>query len=189
MSASTDHETSPSRLGPKAKPQAPTTKSGRAGQKVTIACKHPPGVIMRVFEWNEEDVPVFGGGVKRQQVARPTGDQVVIHGPGHPFGELPRFAMEGGYALTTNVDAEVWDTWLEQNRNSDLAKNNVITAYEKPDMAADWAKEHASVRSGLEGINPGTVKDKDGKERPADPRMPRGTPHITGTVTEAQPSG
>ena len=138
MSATTDQRES--RLPPKAKPEAPTTKSGRAGQKVTVACKHPPGIVMRVFEWNEEDVPVFGGGVKRQQVARPTGDQVVIHGPGHPFGELPRFAMEGGYALTTNVDAEVWDTWYEQNRHSDLVKNNVIKAYEKPDMAADWAK-------------------------------------------------
>ena len=32
------------------------------------------------------------------------------------------------------------------------------------------------------------AKDKDGKERPADPRMPRGGAHITGTVTENIPS-
>ena len=169
------------------KPAARTTKSGRAGQKVTVACKHPPGIVMRAFEWNEEDVPVFGGGVKRQQVARPTGDQVVIHGPKVAFGVIPDFPIIGGYALTHNVDAERWDIWLEQNKNSDLVKKHQIFAYEKPEMADGWAREHVSVRSGLEGINPSSVKDKDGKERPADPRMPRGGAHITGTVTEAIP--
>ena len=171
------------------KPVVQTTKSGRAGQKVTVACKVPNGIIMRAFEWQMEDVPVFGGGVKTQKVARPTGDQVLIHGPAFPFGEQPKCLIVGGFALTPNVDAEIWDIWLEQNKNSDLVKKNQIMAHEKQDDASGWATEHASVRSGLEGVNPATVKDKDGKERPADARMPRGTPNITGAVTEARPPG
>jgi hypothetical protein len=170
------------------KPIVATTKGGHAGGKVTVACKHPPGIIIRAFEWKEEPVPVFGGGVKIEKVARPTGDQVVIHGPASPFGVLPQVAVVGGYALTPDVDQEIWEIWLEQNKNSDLVKKHQIHAYAQPDKAAGWAKEHGSVRSGLEGINLGTVKDKDGKERPADARMPRGTPNITGTVTEAIPA-
>lgn len=170
------------------KPHVPTTKGGRAGAKVTVACKVPNGIIIRAFEWNEEDVPVFGGGVKVARVARPTGDQVLINGPATPFGVVPIVSIVGGYALTPDVDAEIWEIWLEQNAKSDLVKKHQIYAYEQPAKTADWAKEHSSVRSGLEGINPGMVKDKDGNERPADPRMPRGTPNITGAVTEAIPA-
>lgn len=175
-------------LKPDQKAQAQTTRESRSGQKVTVACKVPNGIVIRAFEWNEEDVPVFGGGVKRSRVARPTGDQVVINGPAYPFGQIPPYTIVGGYALTDNVDAELWDLWLEQNAKSALVRNKQIFAYDKPEMAAGAAKEHASVRSGMEGINPGVVKDKDGKERPADPRMPRGTPNITGTTTEARPA-
>lgn len=167
------------------KPTFPTTKAGRAGQKVTVACKVPNGIVIRAFEWNEEDVPVFGGGIKTAQVARPTGVQVLIHGPAFPFGEQPKVVNSGGYALTPNVDAEVWEIWLEQNEKSDLVTKHQIFAYDRMEMASDCAKEHAGVRSGLEGINPGVVKDKDGKERPADSRMPRGTPNITGATTDA----
>lgn len=170
------------------KPHVPTTKGGHAGGKVTVACKIPNGIIIRAFEWQTEDVPVFGGGVKTSKVARPNGDQVVIHGPATPFGVQPKMTIVGGYALTPNVDQEIWDIWLEQNAKSDLVKKKQIFAYAKTDMAADCAQEHQMVRSGLEGINPGMVKDKDGKERPADPRMPRGTPNITGAVTEAIPA-
>lgn len=171
------------------KPAVKTTKASHAGGKVTVACKVPNGIIMRTFEWCMEDVPVFGGGVKEAKVARPTGDQVLIHGPATPFGVLPKVLIVGGYALTPGVDEATWETWLKQNEKSDLVKKNQVYAYAKAEMAGDWAKEHASVRSGLEGINPAMTKDKDGKERPADPRMPRGTPHITGAVTEALPAG
>jgi hypothetical protein len=174
-----------SALPPDTKPQVSTTKAGRAGQKVTVACKMPNGIILRGFDWNTEDVPVFGGGVKQQKVARPNGTQALINGARFPFGEAPAYAIVGGYALTPNVDAELWDLWFEQNKNSDLVKNKQIFAYEKPEMATDAAKEHKAVRSGLEPINPGVTKDAKGKERPADSRMPRGTPQITGAVTES----
>ncbi len=179
----------PKHLAEPQKPEFPTTKAGRAGQKVTVACKTPNGIILRAFEWNEEDVPLFGGGVKRQKVARPTGIQVLIHGTAHPFGEMPKVPIVAGYALTPDIDAEIWEIWLEQNKNSDMVCNKQIFAYEKNEMAADCAKEHASVRSGLEPINPGTKRNASGKEVPADPRMPRGTPNITGTVTESLPVG
>ena len=189
MSENERPEGTPARpLPPKHKPPVATTKTGHAGQKVTVACKVPNGIVIRAFEWKEEYVPVFGGGVKLEKVARPTGDQVLIHGPATAFGEQPKVLVVGGYALTPNVDAELWEIWLEQNKNSDLVKKNQVTAYER-DGAAGFAKEHASTRSGLEPVNPGIVKDKDGKERPADVRMPRGTPNITGAVTEALPPG
>lgn len=177
------------KLPPVHKPHVETTRNSRSGQKVTVACKVPNGIVIRAFYWNEEFVPMFGGGVKKERVARPTGDQVLINGPALPFGQMPKFVIAGGFALTPNVDAEIWDLWLEQNKKSSLVVNKQIFAFDKADMAADCAAEHASVRSGLEPINSGTVKNKEGREVPADPRMPRGTANMTGITTEAQPAG
>ena len=171
-------------LPPKAKPEVKDTRRSRAGQKVTVACKVPNGLIVRAFEWSEEYVPVYGGGTKLERIARPTGEQVLIHGPATAFGEMPTAPIMSGYALTYNVDAEIWDIWLEQNKHSDIVKKHQVMAHDSANYAQGWAAEHASVRSGLEGINPGTMRDSSGKEKPADPRMPRGTPNITGVTTD-----
>jgi hypothetical protein len=176
------------KLAPVHKPHIESNRQSRAGQKVTVACKTPNGIIMRAFGWNEEYVPVFGGGVKLEKVSRPTGDQTVIHGIASPFGEQPKVPVVAGYALTPNVDAELWENWLEHNKKSALVLNKQIFAFDRPGMAEDCAKEHATVRSGLEPLNPRIVKNKDGREVPADPRMPRGTPNITGITTEMLPA-
>lgn len=169
---------------PDQKTEVASARPQHAGGKVTVACKVPNGIIIRAFEWNEEDVPVFGGGVKREQVARPTGEQIKINGPAYPFGTLPRWRIIAGYAMTEGVDVDLWKIWLQQNKKSALVTGNQINAFEKTADAEAWAKECRGVRSGLEPINPGTVKDKKGREIPADLRMPRGGPHITGAVAD-----
>lgn len=170
------------------KPIAATTNRGRSGQKLTIACCVPNGLVLRVHEWRDEPTPVFGGGVKIEKVARPSGVQVAINGPARPFGVIPAYTIVGGFALTDNVDAEVWEAWERDNAKSELLNMHQISAHATHERAHAWAMEHARVRSGLEAINPGSIKDKEGKERPADPRMPRGTPYITGTTTESLPA-
>jgi hypothetical protein len=169
-------------------PTFPTAKAGRAGQKVTVACKLPNGLILRVFSWAEQDLPILGGGFKTEKVSIPMGEPVLVHGTAFPYGELPKVLIVGGYALTPNVDADFWDLWLEQNKSSDLVRKNQVRAMEKPDDASAWAKDHATVQSGLEPINPGSVK-RNGRDVPADPRMPRGGPNITGAVSDAAPPG
>lgn len=169
------------------KPQQASTKVGRAGVKVTVACKIPNGLVLRLHDWHEEEEPVFGGGTKVKKMARPNGLQIVLNGSAVPFGVIPSYPIIGGYALTHNVDAELWDEWCRQNAKADVLTKKQIFAYEKPDDAAAAAKDHESVRSGLEPINPGTIKKPDGREMAADPRMPRGGPGITAVTTEALP--
>lgn len=170
------------------KPKVATTDRGRSGQKVTVACCVPNGLVLRVHEWTEDYTPVFGGGVKLEKVSRPTGIQVLINGPARPFGVIPGYMIVGGFALTDNVDAEVWDAWARDNAKSELLTRMQISAHASHERAHAWAMEHARVRSGLEAINAGTIKDAKGREVPADPRMPRGTPNLSGTTTEALPA-
>jgi len=99
---------------------------------------------MRAFE--------VGGGEMRQ----------VIAGNAAPHGMSPKAQVIGGYALTHNVPADFWEAWYDQNRDSEIVKNNIIFAYEKPAMTSGAAKEHRDARSGMERITPDT-----------DPRVPK----------------
>jgi hypothetical protein len=133
-------------------PAAPATR--KAGAKVTVACKLPHGLILRVFGFDTRSEPVMGGGSKEVKVARQIGESVTLNGNAVPFGKAPEHPIIGGYALTHGVDKELFDKWLEQNRDSDLVRNRLIFAYESQDKAVDRAKEHAKARSGLEPIDP-----------------------------------
>lgn len=169
---------------PIAKPDLPSMPVQRSGAKVSVACKVPNGLVLRLFDWNEEDVPLFGGGFKRARVARFNGTQVVLHGPATPFGQQAKTLIVGGYAINPNIDADLWAAWLRQNKDSDVVTEKQVYAMETAEDTAAWAREHAAVRSGLEPINPGTVRDAKGKEIPADMRMPRGGANLTGITTD-----
>lgn len=144
------------------------------GGKVTVACKMPNGLMLRVFNEVEVSVPLFGGGTKTVKEYQEVegAPRVQIKGTAVAFGQTPRAAMAGGYALTPNVDAEFWEQWLAQNRTSDMVRNNLIFATKQPAQARDKAKEQAGIKSGLEPLNP-AMKQKGERMVPVDPRYPR----------------
>jgi hypothetical protein len=151
---------------------------------VVVACKHPPGIVMRVFEREEYDVPVLGGGSRKESRAIAVGEPVKINGPAVPFGQTPSFVIAGGYALTPNVPADVAMAYMEQNKNSALVKNNLIFIHEKPEFAQKQAREQKAVKSGLERLDVGMVT-KNGREVPKDPRWPaRVNPNLSGVATD-----
>lgn len=121
---------------------------------VTVACKLPNGLILRVFQMVEHTEPVMGGGNKKVKVARQEGKSVTIRGCAVPFGATPSAPIIGGYALTSNVDADFFALWMKQNADSELVQNKLIFAHEKPDFAAGQANEQQEIRSGLEPIDP-----------------------------------
>lgn len=121
---------------------------------VTVACKLPSGIILRVFQMVEHSEPVMGGGSKKVKVAHQMGKSVRIRGFAVPFGATPAVPIVGGYGLTPNVDAEFFDLWLKQNADSEIVQNNLIFAHEKQADAAAQAAEQAEIRSGLEPIDP-----------------------------------
>lgn len=147
-------------------------KPSSAGAKVTVACKMPNGLLLRVFAMETHSEPVMGGGVREAKSARQIGGTVKLNGNAVPFGKRPDHPIVAGYALTHGIDKEFFDKWLEQNRDSDIVKNSLVFAYDKGDSVRDAAKEHAKARSGLEPIEPDT-----------DPRLPKGNRNLSGPQT------
>ena len=121
---------------------------------VTVACKLPHGLFLRLFKMVEYSEPVMGGGSKIVPRAEQIGGAVTIHGYAAPFGKPPVAQVVGGYALTPNVDADFFAEWLKQNADHDVVKNNLIFANEKPESVHGKAKGRESIRNGLEPIDP-----------------------------------
>jgi hypothetical protein len=123
-----------------------------ASSKVTVACKLPHGLLLRNFRMVEvhETVP---GGFATVKRAEQIGATIKINGTAFPFGQIPRYQIVGGYALTPNVDADMFAKWLTDNADSDIVKNNLIGAFQNNALARDWAKEHRALKNGLEPLN------------------------------------
>jgi hypothetical protein len=145
---------------------------------ICVACKMPNGLILRNFKMETRQVPVLGGGMRDEGFARQVGDSVTIRGNRVPFGEQHKGPMAGGYALTT-VDADFWNAWYEANKDSDIVRNRVIFAHEKPEAAERKAREQGKVKSGLEPLDMSTVQ-RGGKTVTADERVPRPRPGVGG---------
>lgn len=121
---------------------------------VTVASKLPHGLIMRIFDFVEAPVPVMGGGTRMEKVAQPREETVVLNGCAHPQNKAPTAQIVGGFALTYNVDEQFWERWLDQNKTSMMVKNGLIFAHHDANSTMDQAEDHASIRSGLERLDP-----------------------------------
>ena len=144
----------PQKAAPVIGAATPITAPASSGGTVSIACKLPSGIILRVFQMESRTEPVMGGGVTTVKQAVQVGEPVVIKGAAYPTNTAPTQQIVGGYALTHGVSQDTWDAWLSQNRDSDIVKKNLIFASPTPDRSADQASEQREVRSGLEPIDP-----------------------------------
>jgi hypothetical protein len=121
---------------------------------VTVACKLPHGMTLRVFDMVESQEPVMGGGFRAVKVAQERPERVTLKGFAHPQNRAPSTQIIEGFALTYGVDAEFWNAWKTQNAQSDVVKNGLIFAHEKPVNTEAEAKDKKSLRSGLERLDP-----------------------------------
>ena len=121
---------------------------------VSVACKLPHGLVLRVFSIVERDVPVMGGGVKTERIAEPRAESAVVHGWSHAQNAAPHCTIIGGYAITDNIDKGLWDLWLSQNKDSAMVKNGLIFANEKAESTTGKAKDGGKISSGLERLDP-----------------------------------
>lgn len=121
---------------------------------VTVACKLPHGMILRVFDMVEKDEAVMGGGFRTAKVAQERAARVMINGNAHPQNEAPRSQIAAGFALTHNVNKEFWEQWLSQNKDSDVVANGLIFAHGSESSAVAESKDKVAVRSGLERLDP-----------------------------------
>src|SRR5580765_4797262 len=103
---------------------------------VTVACKLPNGLHLEL---------------KGRPRVTVRGNAVLVAPPPGTFN-MPELAAT--YALTSGVDAEFWDAWLEQNREMDFVKRGFIFAHEKQVNSVAHAKEMEAEKTGLEPIDP-----------------------------------
>jgi len=125
--------------------------------KVTVACKMPNGVVLRMHRKEERPEPVMGGGMRMVEMWVATGDNVTIAGVAAEAGKLPNAPTSSGFALTPGVDADFWAAWLAQNKDLDMVRNGLIFAYDKPDFVVGKAKEMVKARTGMEPIDPNNL--------------------------------
>lgn len=139
---------------------------------VTVACNLPHGLVLRTFAPSKINVPMLGGGLREMEEHHEAG-RITINGNAipalrDPMKEYPALTPNG-YALTHGVDAELWASWLNANKNSPVVVNKCIFAVEKD--AVGEARRAGEAKSGLEPLTP----DRD-------PRMPRGNANVRGVT-------
>lgn len=121
---------------------------------VTVACKMPHGLVLRLFDMVDTPDPQRDGTTKLVKQAKPRLDRVVIKGYAEKYDpSIPPAARGSAFALTHGVDKEFFDEWLRQNKDLDAVKNGLIFASEKRDDAAAKAKEMGKQLCGLEPIS------------------------------------
>jgi hypothetical protein len=161
---------------PQSPPPHPAVQISRpatSGDTVTIACKIPHGIILRIFQWDEFDEPTRDGSWKRIKQARDIPDlQFVARGTwlasaGQAFNPSnPAVAelLPGGYALTPGCPKDIWDRWFEQNKQSLIVRNKLIFAHSDHPTVHQEATGMRETKTGLEPLD---------KNKPAE-RMPGG---------------
>ncbi|SRR6266705_3194467 len=144
---------------------AASTPQTTSTATVCVACKLPHGLILRVFEMEETEVPILNGPPKRVKQARELARRFVVNGFSHAQNRAPDYDIqsphvlgngttEGGYALTPGVPKDLWDLWLEQNKTSMMVRNGLIFAFDRREDVNAKAADGQKIRSGLERMDP-----------------------------------
>ena len=142
------------------------------GATVTVACKLPHGLILRIFEMEEYQEPMRDGSWKTMERAREIPDKrFVVRGTwvgsaGQAYARGNSAVAEllpGGYAITHGCPKELWDIWHKQNKESMLVKNRVIFAHPDHASVTQSAQSNRDVTSGMEPIHPDNPGERLGR--------------------------
>lgn len=153
---------------PAGEPDAAPVK--KSGEKVTVACKLPHGMRLRLFKMVDGVENVAGNTMRTVQRPLQVGPDVVIGGVAVEFGKEK--TLTAGFALTPGVDKEFFDEWMRQNREHDAVKNHLIFAASTRDAVEGQAGEHRKQKTGLEPLDMSLTK-KGERLVAVDERLPR----------------
>lgn len=125
---------------------------------VSVACKHPNGIRLDVFDIVGKD-PRDGSNVTLR-VQGPTlrgtsynrdPEHVAKHG-------VP--VLVGGYAITEGIPASLWERWTQENADSALLADRVLFALPKVESVFAKAREQEAVPGIAEPIDRDRIADK-----------------------------
>jgi hypothetical protein len=133
-------------------------------ETVVIYNKHGPGLILRAGQFYERQEGSVGGNVRTVKEWRQTSESFTVAGPARAFGQDARAPVVGGYAMTPGCPKDLWEKWLEDNRESLLVKNNIIFASSQIDYAGK-ALELKDVKTGMEPLSQGKDLRVPGSDR------------------------
>jgi hypothetical protein len=124
--------------------------------KVTVACKHPAGLVLKVYKKFEDQEVVIGGGSRAVVRHEAMGEAVHLKGyyPPQDGKKLPLAATSGEYALTYDVDEDFMLLWLEQNADNPLVKNRIVLVNSNTNSVKAAVRENDATKSGFEPLNP-----------------------------------
>lgn len=126
------------------------------GATVSVGLKLPHGLILKVYDMISSNELVMGGGTREVKKAQQMGETYLLKGYLTRKKNRKETAplVIGGYAITSGIPKDFFDKWLEQNKDSDLVRNNLIFAQGTSDRAGDQADDQESTKNGLEPIDP-----------------------------------
>lgn len=142
-------------------------------ETVSVVCKVPNGLDLRVFDWEEKTEAIMGGGYRVFKIAKLKGAPVHVNGPAIPYGKIPRTPIIGGYRVTHGIDKDFFDEWMRQNAEHEIVINHLIYAGDM-DEVESFAKEHRKDKSGLQPLDVSIITMK-GQKKLADPRIEEAT--------------
>lgn len=127
---------------------------------VTVACKIPNGLLLQVFQMEDAQEPVMGGGWKTVKRATRVGASVKLNGPAVAYGKPMPHDIRYGVGLTYGVDADFYNAWAEQNKGSDFIVKRLVYAHAKGSEVEAQSKDQVSIKSGLEAVDPQNLPDE-----------------------------
>lgn len=140
----------------------PTTEPATGTDTVTLACKHPNGLILQVHVWQERKVENNGQRwTEKVAMVDPGFDAITLNGSAINFGELakgrtPQFLITPeGYALTPGIPRAFWERWIEESDNKrKYVDSRIVFCASNDTEARAQARDYTGVRTGLEPIDP-----------------------------------
>lgn len=128
-------------------------------ETVSVALKHPHGLILRVFDEVMVDQPSSAGVTRKVKEFLPRPETVTLKGYltdlKASIVQMP--SMPASFAITHGVPKDHWELWLKQNKDHAYVVNGLIYAHDNSGMLSGYAKEHAALKCGLEPLDPGAM--------------------------------
>jgi hypothetical protein len=124
---------------------------------VTVGCKLPHGLMLQLYRMEEHQEPVMAGGYRKVRRAVQDRPPVRLNGFARYLGQDVAHSIIMGTGITHGVDADFFAEWMLQNEDSDVVKKGLIFSQIKPSEIEAQARDHKSLKSGLEPIDPSNL--------------------------------